>query len=240
MTLDATQTVGDIARQYPASVPVFEALGIDYCCGGTRSLEDACSKENVSLNLVLSDLSSALVTRPTADEHHWMTSPLAELADHIVDQHHAYAKRELPRLAALAAKVRSKHGHLHVELHQICELVAVMSSDMCTHMLKEEQVLFPRLKTIEQAAQAGMAPPAAFFGPVINPIRHMLSDHDDTGELLKTLRGLTHDYKTTEGACMSFQALYDGLAALETDLHQHIHLENNILFPRALEFENVQ
>ena len=190
MTLDTTQTVGEIARQYPASVPVFEAFGIDYCCGGGRSLEDACKKENVALNLVLSNLASALVTRPTEDERHWMTSSLSELADHIVEQHHAYSKRELPRLSALAAKVHRRHAHLHPELHQILELVETMSSEMCTHMLKEEQVLFPRLKVVEHAAQAGMAPSPAFFGPLINPIHHMLGDHDDTGHLLKSLRTL--------------------------------------------------
>jgi regulator of cell morphogenesis and NO signaling len=240
MTLDTTQTVGEIARQYPASVPVFEAFGIDYCCGGCRSLEEACVKENVALNLVLSDLSSALVTRPTEDERHWITAPLAELADHIVGQHHAYSKRELPRLSGLAAKVRERHAHMHPELHQVSELVEAMSSEMCTHMLKEEQVLFPRLKVVDQAAQTGSAAPAAFFGPLINPIRHMLSEHDDTGHLLKSIRALTRDYKVPQDACMSYQALYDGLSALERDLHQHIHLENNILFPRALEFEQVQ
>src|SRR5579875_3177654 len=123
MTLDATQTIAEIARQYPGSARVFEALGIDYCCAGNRSLEDACKKENVSVNLVLSDLSSALVTGPNENERHWMTAALPELADYIVDQHHAYSRRELPRLSALAAKVRARHAHMHPELHQICELV---------------------------------------------------------------------------------------------------------------------
>ena len=240
MTLDGTQTVGEIAREYPASVPVFEALGIDYCCGGNRSLEDACRKKDVSLNLVLSDLSGALITRPTEDERHWMTSSLADLADHIVCEHHAYSKRELPRLTVLASKVRAKHGHMHTELHKICALVEAMAAEMSMHMLKEEQLLFPRLKIVEEAACAKTAPPPAFFGPLINPIRHMMGDHDDTGELLKSLRELTRDYTPPQNACMSFQALYHGLAALEKDLHQHVHLENNILFPRALDLERAQ
>ncbi len=240
MTLDTTRTVGEIARQYPASVPVFEAFGIDYCCGGNRSLEDACAKGSVSLNLVLSDLSSTLVARPTEDERHWTTAPLAELADHIVEQHHAYAKRELPRLSALAEKVHKRHAHMHPELHQIRELVEAMTSEMCTHMMKEEQVLFPRLKIVEQAAQNRVTPPPAFFGSLINPIRHMMSEHDDTGEVLKSIRAATRDYKLPEDACMSYKALYDCLSAFETDLHHHIHLENNILFPRALEFERVE
>jgi regulator of cell morphogenesis and NO signaling len=239
MDFDGTQTVAEIARQYPATVPVFEAFGIDYCCGGNRPLEVACARHDVSLNLVLSDLSSALVTRPGEDERHWITRPLADLSAHIVEQHHAYAKRELPRLAALAAKVEARHGQMYPEMHEIRELVNAMSSEMCTHMLKEEQVLFPRLKLVEEAADSGVAAPPAFFGALINPIRHMMNDHDDTGQLLKSLRNLTHDYSLPEHACMSFQALYHGLEALEKDLHQHIHLENNILFPRALEVEQV-
>jgi regulator of cell morphogenesis and NO signaling len=239
MNLDGTQTVAEIARQYPAAVPVFEALGIDYCCGGNRPLEQACAKHNVSLNLVLSNLSSALVTRPTEDERHWMLCPLAELSAYIVEQHHANARRELPYLAALAAKVEARHGHMYPETHQIRELVDAMSSEMFTHMLKEEQALFSRLKTIEEAAQSGATLPPISYGALINPIRQMMSDHDDTGQVLKNLRLLTHDYQPPQDACMSFQALYHGLEALEKDLRQHIHLENNILFPRALAFEQV-
>lgn len=238
MDVDSTQTVAEIVRQHPAAVPVFEALGIDYCCGGSRSLEVACARHNVPLNVVLSDLSTVFVTTPAPDDRHWMTSSLAELSAHIVGQHHAYARRELPRLAALAAKVEVRHGVLHPELHEIRELLTAMNSEMCTHMLKEEQVLFPQLNVLEDAARAGATPPPTCFGALINPIRHMMNDHDDTGMLLASLRNLTHDYHLPEKACMSYQALYQGLEALEKDLHQHIHLENNILFPRALECEH--
>ena len=239
MNLDGTQTIAEIARQYPASVPVFEAFGIDYCCGGNKPLEQACAKQNVSLNLVLSHLSSALVMRPSEDERHWMVCPLAELSAYIIQQHHAYARRELPRLAALATKVETRHGHMYPETHQIHELVDAMSSEMFTHMLKEEQALFPRLQMVEEAAQSGATLPPASYGALVNPIRHMMSDHDDTGQALKTLRLLTRDYQPPPDACMSFQALYHGLEALEKDLRRHIHLENNILFPRALAFEQV-
>lgn len=240
MTLDSTQTVREIVQQCPAAVPVFEALGIDYCCGGNRSLEDACKKEKIPLNQVLSDLSCALETRPAKDDGQWMTSSLGELADHIVEHHHGLARRELPRLAALGEKVYLRHGQNHPELARIRELVNAIASEMSTHMLKEEQVLFPRLKVIEEAASNGTTPPPAFFGPLINPIRHMMGDHDDTGELLKTIRALSNNYEPPVGACMSYQALYHGLSDLEADLHRHIHLENNILFPRALEHEKTQ
>lgn len=237
MPLNATQTVREVVQQHPAAVPVFEALGIDYCCGGGKTLKDACAGKDVPVDRLLSDLANALVTRPTPEDRRWMTSSLTELAQYIVDQHHAYAKRELPRLAALSAKVHQRHGHMYPELNQLRELLETMNAEIVSHLLKEEQVLFPRLKTIEDAAQAGLKPPPAFFGSVLNPIRHMMSDHDDTGEQLRTVHALTHDYTLPDGACMSYQALYQGLSDLERDMHQHIHLENNILFPRALEFE---
>lgn len=237
MALDTTQSVREIVQQHPAAVPVFEAHGIDYCCGGSKSLEDACNKKKVLLNQVLSDLADALVARPAKDDGQWMTSSLTDLTAHIVRQHHALAKRELPRLASLVAKVHTRHGHMYPELNQVHELVETMSSEMSTHMLKEEQVLFPRITTVEQAAVNGSALEPAFFGALINPIRHMMSDHDDTGDLFRSLRELTHNYKLPDDACMSYQSLYQGLIDFEKDTHRHIHLENNILFPRALELE---
>ena len=237
MDVDTTQTVAEIARRYPAATAVFDALNIDPCCMGNGTLADVCEKKNVPLNLVLSELSSTLVTRPTETDGHWMTCPLAELSAYIVAEHHEYAKRELPRLTALALKVQSRQGQAHQELNKIRELVDAVSSDMTIHMLKEEQVLFPRLKLLEESAQAEVAPPPAFFGALINPIRHMMSDHDDTSELLQSIRALANDYNFPEGACASYQALYSGLEAMERDTYQHIHLENDILFPRALEFE---
>jgi regulator of cell morphogenesis and NO signaling len=237
MAIETTQTVRDIVQQHPSTVPVFEALGIDYCCGGSKSLEDACRKSNIQVEKVLADLAGALVARPSKDDTHWMTCSLGELADHIVRQHHDFARRELSRLTALAEKVFLRHGKTHPELGHVRDLVNALASEMSTHMLKEEQVLFPRLKTIEEAAKNGTTPMPAFFGALINPIRHMMADHDDTGELLRSIRSLSDDYQPPVGACMSYQALYHGLADLERDLHQHIHLENNILFPRAVEFE---
>lgn len=237
MDVDTTQTVAEIARLHSAATTVFDALGIDSCSMGDTALAEVCKKKNISLNLVLSDLSSTLITRPTETDGHWMTCSLAELSAYIVAQHHKYAKRELPRLTALAVKVQSRQGQAHPELSKISELIDALSCDMTIHMLKEEQVLFPRLKVIEECAQARIAPPPAFFGALINPIRHMMSDHDDTSELLKAIRALANNYNPPEGACGSYQALYGGLEAMEQDTHQHIHLENDILFPRALEFE---
>jgi regulator of cell morphogenesis and NO signaling len=237
MALNSSQSVREIVQQYPGAVPVFEAHGIDYCCGGGKSLEQACSTKKIPLDRVVSDLAEALVARPTVDDGQWMSSSLAELSTHIVQRYHAHAKRELPRLAALAEKVEMRHGHMYPELHQVHELVAALSSEMSTHMLKEEQILFPRIATIERAVQSGAPLEPAFFGALINPIRHMMSDHDDTAHLFDSIRTATYDYKLPDEACMSYQALFQGITDFEKDTHRHIHLENNILFPRALDAE---
>jgi regulator of cell morphogenesis and NO signaling len=240
VTLTPSRTVRSIVQESPAAVAVLESMGIDYCCGGSKSLEDACQKAKLSIEDVLADLEDARALPPSEEDSRWLTSSLNELSDHIVQKHHAYTRREVPRLTALAAKVHIRHAHMYPELHELCELIEAMGSEMITHMLKEEQVLFPRLSLMERAKQDGTVLQPAFFGALINPIRHMMSDHNDTGELLKSIRALTHDYKLPEDACMSFHALYQGLTDLEKDLHRHIHLENNILFPRALGLEKAQ
>jgi regulator of cell morphogenesis and NO signaling len=237
VTLTQGQTVRSIVQENPTAVAVFESIGIDYCCGGNKSLEEACQKAKLSVEEVLASLENARALPPVEEDCRWLTSSLSELTDHIVNKHHAYTRQEGPRLTALASKVRIRHGHIYPELHQLCELIDAMSSEMLTHMLKEEQVLFPRLSAMERAKQNGTALQPAFFGALINPIRHMMSDHNDTGELLKSMRALTRNYKLPEEACMSYQALYQGLTDLEKDIHRHLHLENNILFPRALELE---
>lgn len=237
MAIETTQSVREIVQQHPAAVRVFEAHGIDYCCGGKKTLEEACSTKHVPVGEVISALVAELAAGSTADDEQWMDAPLKKLTRHITERYHERAKSELPRLSVLAEKVRTRHGHAHPELHQLQELVQTISSETLTHMLKEEQVLFPRIVAIEQAAEKGATPGPAFFGALINPIRHMMSDHDDTGVLLTSIRNITHDYTPPEGACMSYQALYHGLLDFEKDTHQHIHLENNVLFPRAMEME---
>lgn len=234
MTIETTQTVREIVQQNPASVPVFEALGIDYCCGGGRSLEDACRSKNIALGEVLSRIEEAK-TRPSGEgDPEWQNAPLGELADRIVEKHHSYATRELTRLSALAEKVFLRHGERHPSLEKLRDLVNALAAEMCAHMLKEEQVLFPTFKLMEKMALSGAAM-SPYSGSLANPINRMMEDHDDTGELFNSIRQLTNNYVPPVGACMSYQALYHGLADLERDLHMHIHLENNILFPRALE-----
>ncbi len=231
------KTVREIAVENPSSVRVFETLGIDYCCGGKRTLNDACTRANVSVESVLDLLAKAGQHHAADGAQVWNQSRLSALADHIVESHHGYVRRETPRIQALLEKVIVRHGASHPEVKQIDELFTAVSEELSTHMLKEEQVLFPYIAKMEAAFLNGQPLPSAFFGSVTKPIANMLADHDDAGALLARMRELSNGYQAPAGSCPTFRALYEGLREFERDLHQHVHLENNILFTRAVGME---
>jgi len=231
-----TLTVREIALQQPSSIRVFEQFGIDYCCGGRKPLAEACAAGNIELNTVVSALESAAVA-PAAIAANWQQSPMAELVAHIVATHHTYVKSELPRLAMLAQKVVNRHGDTKPELPQIQAALAALDEELTQHLAKEEAILFPFIVKLERASDGAAAQPAACFGTVANPIAMMTQEHEAAGALLATMRTLSQNFAPPVGACPTFHAFYNGLREFEQDLHQHIHLENNILFPRAIELE---
>jgi regulator of cell morphogenesis and NO signaling len=231
------KTVREIALENPSSIRVFESLGIDYCCGGKKPLSDACSRANVDLSRVMELLAQA-ENEPLAPEAAaWKNKPLGELIAHIVGTHHEYVRRETPRIGVLLAKVLTRHGADRPEIRQIEQLFLAISQELSTHMLKEEQVLFPHVERMERALRSGGPAPAAFFGTVKGPIANMVAEHDDAGALLARIRELSNGYQAPVGACPTYLGLYLALEEFERDLHQHVHLENNILFPRAVEME---
>ncbi len=225
------QTVRDIAIQNPATVRVFETLGIDYCCGGRRPLQEACDLAQVPIDKALEMLAAAGVDDSPAEES-WSSRPMRALTAHIVTKHHSFVREEAPRLCALAEKVISRHGATHPELLSIRDNFRALSDELHAHMLKEEQILFPFIDNIDTASR-----PGACFGSVEFPIERMLAEHDDAGALTAQIRSLSNNFQAPDGACPSYRGLYQGLADFERDLHHHIHLENNILFPRAIEAE---
>ena len=230
-----TQTVREIALENPASIRVFEAFGIDYCCGGRKPLAEACEARNISVDSVITALEKgAGYPAPTED---WSERSLGLLAAHIVNTHHAYVRKELPRLAELAAKVVNRHGDTKPELPEIQKKVAQISEELSEHLAKEEVVLFPYVTRLERAKEEGTAKPHGCFATVASPIAMMTQEHEAAGALMADIRELSGDYTPPVGACPTFHAFYSGLREFEQDLHQHIHLENNILFPRALEME---
>ena len=162
---------------------------------------------------------------------------LESLSNHIVATHHAYVKQELPRLAVLAQKVVSRHGSTKPELATIAATLSQLDEELIHHLAKEEAVLFPYIAALEQAISVGTPKPHSCFGAVANPIAMMTQEHDAAGTLLAEIRRLSGNFTAPPDACPTFHAFYDGLWEFEQDLHQHIHLENNILFPRAIELE---
>lgn len=231
-TIEAT--VGDLVTQRPSRSRVFEKLGIDYCCGGKRPLAELCEEKGLDANLILTVL-LASETDAAADEDDWSQSSLTKLADHIEQTHHAYLKRELPRLGAMVRKVAAVHGVRHPWMLEIDGVYAGFAAEMESHMLKEEQMLFPMIRCLE----SGEAGPAGDCGPGIgNPVRVMEHEHDDAGRALQRMRDLSDGFTPPADACNTFRAMLDGLAELEVDTHRHVHKENSILFPRALEREN--
>lgn len=232
----STQTVREIALQHPSSIRVFEQFGIDYCCGGRKPLDEACAAGNLEVDKVIAALEAAAAT-PDSKAENWAGKPLEGLIEHIVTTHHGYVKRELPRLAALAQKVVNRHGSTMAELPVIAQTLARLGEELTAHLGKEEAILFPYIANLERALTRKTERPRGCFGTVANPIAMMTQEHDAAGSLLAEIRQRSHNFTTPEGACPTFHAFYDGLREFEQDLHQHIHLENNILFPRAIALE---
>jgi len=233
----ATKTVRDLALEIPGATRVFEKLGIDYCCGGDRTLDNACNAAGLIVENVMTSLEQVNGSHAQLEEPNFLTATLVELIDHIVEKHHVFTKTELARLHALMDKVHGVHGQNHPEIAELRDLFKALSDELGPHMMKEESVLFPYTIQMEDAARNRRALPRPPFGTVANPVGMMMLEHEDAGALLRQMRRVTADYTIPPDACISYQTLYQALDAFEKDLHQHIHLENNILFPRAVEME---
>jgi len=235
--INTGMTVREVAMELPHSTRLFEKLRIDYCCGGHRPLAEACASAGVDVGDVMEMLGGVTQSEDAAAVD-FQNASLPELITHILDTHHVFTKSEMERLQSLTDKVIGAHGANHPELLHVRELWQRLCADLKPHMFKEEQILFPYMIALAQAADHKWAAPFAPFGTVNNPIRMMMREHDTAGEIVRELRALTSDYKAPADACISYQTLYQALENFERDLHQHIHLENNILFPKALDMES--
>ncbi len=214
-------TVGEIAVDHPLATRVFARHNIDFCCGGGRPLAEVCTRLGLDTVAMLKEIQQELASSDEP-ERRWDEAPLEDLIDHILTAYHRPLDEELPRLEAMVRKVHNVHGEKDPE--RFAELLAVylaLKAELQEHMMKEEQILFPMIRQGRGAMASG-------------PVSVMMHEHDSAGNALRRLRELTNDYQPPEGACTTWRALWHGLAALETALHEHIHLENNILFPRAL------
>ena len=221
--LSSDARVGALVTERPGRARVFEQYGIDYCCGGKKTLAAACVEKGVDA----ADVLAALAAVETADpgEEDWTRASMTHLCDHIETTHHAYLRGELPRLEGLVDKVARAHGAGHPELSEVQETYGALAAELRDHMEKEEVVLFPAIRRMEAAG---------LRAPLVAPIEVLEHEHDSAGRALERLRELTAGYEPPQGACNSYRAMLDGLEQLERDMHTHIHEENNILFPRAL------
>jgi regulator of cell morphogenesis and NO signaling len=220
--LSTQATVGELVVERPSRSRVFSRLGIDFCCGGKKSLAQVCAEKHLDPADVLSLLTAdaASTTRSV-----WADASLSALVHHIVSTHHTFTKSELPRIGQLIGKVARVHGERHPYMVELLEVYRPFAEDMLDHMRKEEHALFPAIEDVAAGRKIDLS----------RPISVMSRDHDEAGAALERMRGLTNGYEPPEGACSSFRAALAGLAELEQDLFEHVHLENNILFRRVAE-----
>jgi regulator of cell morphogenesis and NO signaling len=227
LVINPGMRVSEVAARYPQALRMLEALGIDYCCGGKRPLAEAAALAKVPVETAITVLQTAITQAAAADagERDWTRAALDDLMAHIVEKHHTYTRGELPRLEKMAALVAHVHGPNHGDvLVPLVQEYARLKAELDRHLEKEEAVVFPALARLA-AGQENDATLAA--------LHELETEHDTAGEALATMRALTDNYTVPEDGCTTYAALYDGLQALERDLHQHIHLENNILIPQA-------
>lgn len=227
--LTVEQTIGELVAQKPGRSKVFETFGLDYCCGGNKTVTQACQEKGIDPKTVLGVLKMLEDRSSDSSERDWSQASMAELCSNIEHTHHAYLKRDLPRLGMLVAKVANVHGANHPYLVQVRDTFIKLKKEFEEHMVKEERMMFPLCRMLETADKL----PENYATELDDPIKELVHEHTATGEDLAIIRRLTDDYKLPPDACNSYRAMFEGLQELEHDTHRHVHKENSILFPRA-------
>lgn len=229
-------TIRDIVAGDFRTAAVFQKFGLDFCCGGGKSIDDACREHGVDPHLLLSELEDVLVS-PSNGTPKFIAWDPDFLIDYIVNNHHRYVRETIPIIARHTQKVAAVHGGRHPETIRIAHQFAQTARDLELHMRKEEEILFPYIKRLVQAEKEGDRVGLPPFGSVRNPIRMMEAEHLTAGDEMAEIRELSNGYTPPEDACMTYRVSYQELEQFEDDLHRHVHLENNILFPKAIELE---
>jgi regulator of cell morphogenesis and NO signaling len=227
-------TVGDIVATDFRTAAVFEQFGIDFCCGGSRSLTDACRTAAADPDAVVRALEALPPASGEDDVTQW---PVERLIDHIIDTHHGYVRSALPAITRYLAKLNEVHGARHPELARVAACFDGLRTDFEQHMMKEEQVLFPYVRDMATRGET-CGRTQSPFGTVENPIRMMEREHREAAEAMETIRELTNGYKAPEDGCTTYAVCMDEFDRFERDLHRHVHLENTVLFPKAIKLEN--
>lgn len=239
MNVTKDSIIGTVVADDYRAAGVFEQVGIDFCCNGNRTIEAACTEQNVAPDRLVSNLQMVLNSTTRKDDavSDYKSWPLDLLADFIEKKHHRYVTAQIPVIQAFLEKIVRVHGDRHPELAEIKELFDASAGELTAHMKKEELMLFPFIRKMVQAIEAGNSDIAAPFGTIQNPIRMMMHEHDGEGERFRRIKELSNQYTSPADGCNTYRAAYATLKAFEDDLHLHIHLENNILFPKSIELE---
>lgn len=222
-------TVGEIVAMFPKASDIFKKNKIDFCCGGDRSLKEAADKRGVAIEELMSQLQDLYAATDEKTEKNWLTATYSELIDHIINKHHRYLLEELPNLSPYVTKVMRVHGGNHPHLIKVHKLFNELKTELEQHLWKEESEVFPLISQFEKQ------PTSENEQKMKKMIADLTNEHDKTGDIIKEIRRITNDYTLPNGACRTYQLVYNRLEALESDLFEHIHLENNVLFPRILQ-----
>ena len=236
MTATTDTTIRDIVANDYRAADVFQRHGIDFCCGGDRTVKDACAAKGLAPAALLAELETTTAGAP-AGVPRFNEWDLPALTAYIVANHHAYVRRAIPTLLTHTRKVAAVHGEHHSEVIEVSRLFDGVADEMLMHMEKEERMLFPYIDALAAAATGRRPAPFAPFGSVQNPIRMMEMEHESAGNAMARINELTRAYRPPEDACTTYRVCLQELDAFERDLHAHVHLENNILFPRAAQLE---
>lgn len=239
MNITKESIIGTIVAENYLAAGIFEQAGIDFCCNGNRTIETACNEQSIPPESLISNLEMALAVPAGKDNgvSDYKSWPLDLLADFIEKKHHRYVTTQIPVIQSFLEKILKVHGDRHAELAEIKDLFEAGAGELTAHMKKEELMLFPFIRKMVQAKQAGINDIAAPFGTIQNPIRMMMHEHDSEGERFRRIKELSHQYTVPEDGCNTYRAAIASLQAFEDDLHLHIHLENNILFPKSIALE---
>lgn len=231
------ETLGEIAAKDLRKAEVFKKYGLDFCCGGKKTVKEACAEKGLDVTKVEQELQTVDKNISTARPLPYNDWDIDFLADYIINTHHSYVKKTLPDLRSFASKVASVHGDRHPELFAISQLVDEVYEELTSHIIKEETILFPYVKQLVSSKHNGNLLPGKSFNTIKSPISMMEQDHEVVGNKLDQIRKLSNNFSLPEDACASYSYLYKTFEEFENDLHIHVHLENNILFPKALELE---
>lgn len=235
MEIQETNTIGEIVAANIKTADVFKKHGIDFCCGGGKKIIDVCNKKEIDFDVISSELIQIdQQVQPPTDFNSWK---LDFLIDYIENVHHTYVSQNIPLILEYSNKVANVHGESHPEVIEVNQLFIAVAQELAAHMKKEELILFPYVKQLVKSEKEGSVPGTPHFGTVKNPITMMEHEHDNAGDIFKKIAELTSNYTPPEYACNTYRALYAKLEEFENDLHQHVHLENNILFPKTKKLE---